>query len=83
MDIFEGTPKEKFFDILYNSNRNLVENELENFFIKFIAFEEICRQKGIHDGDVVSFLATNQDIIEEGLNDIYISLTGNILSNHE
>jgi len=28
-DVFMGSPKSKFFDIIYNANRNLVELELE------------------------------------------------------
>ena len=33
-DIFGGEPRDKFFDIVYNANRNIVENELENLFIE-------------------------------------------------
>lgn len=30
--VFEATPKEKFFDILFHANRSLVEDELEKIF---------------------------------------------------
>ena len=44
MDIFESSPKEKFFDIVFNANRNLVEEELENLcnetVDKIIEFKE-------------------------------------------
>ena len=60
-DIFSQSPREKFFDILFNANKNLVENELEKTFEKFIGKSEVC----------------------ERLNDIYIGLSGDILSQNE
>ena len=70
-DIFSQSPREKFFDILFNANKNLVENELEKTFEKFI---ETAQN---------SFISQNQTLINERLNDIYIGLSGDILSQNE
>jgi len=44
-DIFSQSPREKFFEILFNANKNLVENELEKTFEKFIAMSEFNPDK--------------------------------------
>ncbi|CZE47863.1 Domain of uncharacterised function (DUF2018) [Campylobacter geochelonis] len=83
MDIFEGTPREKFFDIIFNANRNLVENEIENLLIKIIALSELCEENGISQAQVQNYILQNPDRIEDGLNDAFIHHVGNILSNNE
>ncbi|EAK0826252.1 DUF2018 family protein [Campylobacter fetus] len=82
-DIFGGDPKDKFFDIIFNANRNLVENELKKVFIELAILRELAEQKGISDMDIKSFEALNADLVEDGLNDIYIGVTGEILSQNE
>ena len=49
MDIFEGTPRDKFFDIAFNANRNLVEEEITKLLMKLISYEEICAKHGISE----------------------------------
>lgn len=83
MDIFDSTPKEKFFDILLNANRSVVESELEKLFCEFVALSELSRNLGVTNSDILSFLAQNPEIIENGLNDIYIGKMGDILSQNE
>ena len=80
MDIFESSPKEKFFDIVFNANRNLVEEELENLFTKFIAISELAEKAGIDERTAGSFALENQDLINERLNDLFIGSVANILS---
>ncbi|ANE35961.1 putative DUF2018 domain protein [Campylobacter iguaniorum] len=82
-DIFGGSPKDKFFDIVFNANRNLVENELEKIFMELVALRELSEEKGINMQDINSFLALRQDELETGLNDVYIGLTGDILTQNE
>ncbi|AII14792.1 putative protein (DUF2018 domain) [Campylobacter iguaniorum] len=82
-DIFGGSPKDKFFDIVFNANRNLVENELEKIFMELVALRELGEEKGINMQDINSFLALRQDELETGLNDVYIGLTGDILTQNE
>ena len=82
-DIFCQSPREKFFDILFNANKNLVENELEKTFEKFIAMSEFCEKNGFDETAQNSFISQNQTLINERLNDIYIGLSGDILSQNE
>ena len=82
-DIFSQSPREKFFDILFNANKNLVENELEKTFEKFIAMSDFCEKNGFDETAQNSFISQNQTLINERLNDIYIGLSGDILSQNE
>ena len=78
-DIFSQSPR----DILFNANKNLVENELEKTFEKFIAMSEFCEKNGFDEAAQNSFISQNQTLINERLNDIYIGLSGDILSQNE
>ena len=82
-DIFGGQPKDKFFDIVYNANRNIVENELEILFSELVALRELAESSGITQTQIDSFKALNPDAMESGLNDIYIDITGKILTQNE
>jgi hypothetical protein len=82
-DIFSRSPRDKFFDIIFNANRNIVENELEKMFKKFVAMNEFCEQNGFNEFAINSFILQNQIFVEDGLNDIYIGLSGDILSQNE
>ncbi|MEE3704939.1 DUF2018 family protein [Campylobacter sp. CX2-8023-23] len=82
-DIFSGEPRDKFFDIVYNANRNIVENELEILFSELVALRELAESSGITQTQIDSFKALNPDIMENGLNDIYIDITGKILTQNE
>lgn len=83
IDIFGGTPRDKFFDIVFNANRNLVENEIERIFCELVALRELAEEKGITNADINSFLSVNSQNLEDGLNDVYIAVTGEILSQNE
>ncbi|MBE6430664.1 MAG: DUF2018 family protein [Campylobacter sp.] len=82
-DIFGGQPRDKFFDIVYNANRNIVENELEILFSELVALRELAESSGITQSQIDSFKALNPDAMESGLNDIYIDITGKILTQNE
>ena len=82
-DIFGGQPRDKFFDIVYNANRNIVENELEILFSELVALRELAENSGITQSQIDSFKALNPDAMESGLNDIYIDITGKILTQNE
>lgn len=79
MEIFEGTPKEKFFDVLLNANRNIVEYEIEALFKRYSLMEIFCENNGF---DVWS--ALNAPVHEDDdISDLYIELTSSILSKNE
>ena len=83
IDIFEGSARDKFYDILFNANALLVKNEIDKIFEKFVALSELCERHGISEDEVANFMASEQDKIYNGLNDLYIGLSGEILSQNE
>ncbi|MGP1360470.1 MULTISPECIES: DUF2018 family protein [Campylobacter] len=83
IDIFEGSARDKFYDILFNANALLVKNEIDKIFEKFVALSELCERHGISEDEVANFVASEQDKIYNGLNDLYIGLSGEILSQNE
>ncbi|QOQ88104.1 DUF2018 family protein [Campylobacter corcagiensis] len=77
VEIFDGTPRDKFYDVLFNANRNLVEDELDNLLNSFSLMSEFCELNGF---DVWA----NLNVTEiRDLSDLYIELTSNILSKNE
>ncbi|MGB2553114.1 DUF2018 family protein [Campylobacter sp. MOP51] len=82
-DIFAQNPRDKFFDILFNANRNLVENEIEKLLEKFVAMSIYCEQSGFNEIAQNAFITQNQTEIHDNLNDIYIGISGDILSQNE
>ena len=83
IDIFEGSARDKFYDILFNANVLLVKNEIDKIFEKFVALSELCERHGISEDEVANFVASEQDKIYNGLNDLYIGLSGENLSQNE
>ena len=83
MGIFESTPREKFFEILFNADRAVARNELEKFFEIFVAIREFCDENGFDEAKIKSFIASNAQILQSGLDDIFIGLSGEILSKNE
>lgn len=81
-DIFGGSPRTKFFDIVYNANRNLVENELENLLDRYVAMEIMLEEKNLGE-KVDSFVFENPDKIEQAKSDVYINFVGDVLTNNE
>ena len=68
MDIFEGSPREKFFEILSAASPTLVQNEIEEALIRLIACERLCEACGISEEGPRCFIAQNR-ALQDGLND--------------
>ncbi|WP_297918191.1 DUF2018 family protein [uncultured Campylobacter sp.] len=58
MDIFEGGPRGKFFEILSAASPTLVQNEIEEALIRLIACERLCEARGISERE--SFIAQDR-----------------------
>ena len=43
-DIFAGSPRSKFFDVIYNANRDLCKVELENIMRRMAALELLAEE---------------------------------------
>ncbi len=85
-DIFEGTPEGRYFDIVFNANRNVVENELLNTIEKMSALEllleEMLEGKDI-ENIIRNYIINNPKKIKERKINNIIESMGNILSQSE
>lgn len=66
-EIFDGSPKEKCFEVIFNANPSVVSTQLE------ILLDELATFRAKEQ---------NSDL-QTAQNDIYIELMSNILSNNE
>jgi hypothetical protein len=84
-DIFLGSPKSKFLDIVFNANRNLVRDELGTIVERIAAMEIMLDEKV--GGNWERQLATNdysrRSEVEEKAKSLFIEYTGNVLSKNE
>jgi len=84
-DIFGGSPKSKFMDVVFNANNDIVRQELERFIEKVAVMESMLEE---HVGEdinraVESFHVQNQDLCDTKAKSLYIELMGEILSQSE
>ncbi|MDR2081323.1 MAG: DUF2018 family protein [Campylobacteraceae bacterium] len=84
-DMLTGSPRSKFFDTVFNANRNLVKDVLEQNLERYAAIEYILKERFGDDAEnIIQELSySNQSVIEEGKNDLFIKIVGEILSMHE
>ncbi len=86
-DIFSGgSPKAKFFDIVYNANRNLVEEELDRLVERVCALEMMLEEKIGEEAleeEVRNRTLLPSAELEECKSSKYIDLTANILTRNE
>ena len=84
-DFFMGSPKSKFFDILFNANRNLVKEKLLDIVERYNAMEHLLEEhlgSNVHQA-VHSLLLERADEIHERNNDFFIATVGEILTQNE
>ncbi len=86
-DIFTGgSPKAKFFDIVYNANRNLVESELDKLVQRVCALEMMLEEKIGEEAleeEVRKLTYLPSKELESCVQSRYIELTANILTQNE
>ncbi|MRJ06029.1 MAG: DUF2018 domain-containing protein [Epsilonproteobacteria bacterium] len=87
MDFFDEnkTPADKFFEILYHANRNLVREELENL-IERMAVLEVLAEECFGDDLEQKIMETRfskSDQVEGAKEDIYIHTMSQILTKNE
>jgi hypothetical protein len=87
MDWFDEnkTPKDKFFEIVYHANKNLVIEELEDVFKRLAALEIIAEECLGEDVDmkINEIVFSRSSELEEMENDLYIHSMSNILTKNE
>ena len=83
-DIFFGSPKSKFFDILEQTHRDLIEDEIDKIFEKLAILELIVSKDRDEDFDVNSYLEDfkekNQEEVNSMKKGLYMEVSGEIIS---
>ena len=83
-DVFGGSPKSKFMDIVFNANNDVVRGELEKLVYKMAAMEVALEKAGVDvDSAVKEVQFENGGEVENVAKSIFIETMGNILSQSE
>jgi len=83
-NIFGGSPKSKFMDVVFNANNDIVRQELEKMVYKMAAMEVALEKNGVDvDTAVQEIMFNHGSEVEDTAKSIYIELMGNILSQSE
>ena len=81
----QKSPKDKFFEIMYHANKNLVIEELEDVFKRLAALEiiaEDCLGEEV-DQKINEIVFNRSAELEEVESDLYIHTMSNILTKNE
>jgi hypothetical protein len=81
-DIFGGTPKSKFWDIVNQASDDLVKDQFDMIFERFAVMEAMLRNHYSDeeiDRQVKSYPVTNMDEIENHKKSLYVEFTGDIV----
>lgn len=79
-ELFEENLREKFFDILLNSDRNIVKKELERECFNHIALLEFFATKNFDEAEFQNFKREKEEEIKKSEEDFYLGLMSKILS---
>lgn len=84
-DIFLGSPRSKFLDIVYTANRNLVEEQLDKMVAKMAAMEILLEEKmgDYWDREIDTNEYSRSAEVEEKIKSLYIEFTGEIVTRNE
>jgi hypothetical protein len=84
-DIFMGSVKSKFLDIVFNANRGLVESELERLVQRVATLELMLAQEDedLLERQISQYQFENQDDVQTKSKSIFIESMGNILTQNE
>jgi hypothetical protein len=79
------TPKDKFFEIVFNANKNLVIEELEEVFKRLAALEILSEECFAEEAEqkINEIVFNKSDELEEMENDLYIDTMSKILTKNE
>jgi len=81
----QKTPKDKFFEIMYHANKNLVIEELEKLIERMAALEVLAEKCYGDDVEmkIQEAMFNNSDEVKEVEDDIYIHTMASILTKNE
>lgn len=85
-DFFMGSPKSKFFDILFNANRELVKTKVLELVDRYNAME-LLLERNLGENSVEqaiqSIIHNEADELLNRNNDLFIATVGEILTQNE
>ncbi len=83
-DIFMGSPKSKFLDIVFNANRGLVEFELEKLVERLAIFELMIKEdEDLLEKKILEYKFSNEVDVESKQKSLFIEFMGNVLTQNE
>ncbi len=85
-DIFGGSPRSKFMDVVFNANNDIVRQELENFIEKAATMELMLEEKlGEEDLEtaITQYKMSHLDEVNDTKKSIFVEIMGSILSQSE
>lgn len=85
-DIFQGSPKSKFIDIVYNANSDLVHNELARLMERMAVMELMLQEQYGEDeldAKIRTFAFEHGKEVDMMTKNLYIISVGNVLSQNE
>jgi len=83
-DVFGGTPKSKFMDVVFNANNGIVRQELEKLVYKMAAMEVALERAGVDVDTAIKEIQFEHGAeVEDVAKSIFIEAMGDILSQSE
>ena len=84
-DLFLGSPRSKFLDIVYTANRNLVEEQLDKMVARMASMELLLEEKlgDYWDRELPTNSYERSAEVEEKTKSLYIEFTGEIVTRNE
>ena len=85
-DIFGGSPRSKFMDVVFNANRSVAENELQKLVERLAAVEKLLGESmddTALERRIKQLQFEEADAVDALSKEIYIEAMGSILSQSE
>ncbi|MBU0632245.1 DUF2018 family protein [bacterium] len=84
-DIFMGSPKSKFLDIIFNAHRGLVDAELERIIERMAVLELMLNVEDSEalEKKIAQYAFENLDEVQTKVKSLYIESMGNVLTQSE
>ena len=85
-DIFTGSPRSKFLDVIFNANRNIAQEELVRLVERMAAMELLLEDQmdeAALEKEINRIRFERSDAVDEVTKSLYIESMGNVLSQSE
>lgn len=84
-DILVGSPKSKFFDMVFHANKNIIKDKIDSTIQEYVAMElllsELLGEEYLYK--IKEMIQNNNEAIDSGKNDFFINFVHETLSEHE